>query len=152
VSSAELSAGHDTWLPRILLLMLQHNCRSSQLHLLCAWFECCYFSWSCPAGMSCNLPLSLFLDLIRSLRRRSKFFARLVARSSSTRRRLTYEPYQPLYTPLLQFDADDDDEVCLMSRRLLDRSQQLGFQLTLATELWRAKPDLPDCKTPGPLW
>jgi hypothetical protein len=58
--------------------------------------------------MSCNLPLSLFLDLVRSLRRSSKFFARLVARSS-TRRRLTYEPYQPLYTPLLQFDANDDE-------------------------------------------
>uniref|UniRef100_A0A383VYR8 EamA domain-containing protein n=1 Tax=Tetradesmus obliquus TaxID=3088 RepID=A0A383VYR8_TETOB len=61
------------------------------------------------AGMSLNLPLSLFLDLARSLRRRSKYLARLIARSSSTRRRLTYEPYQPLYTPLLQFDADDDE-------------------------------------------
>ncbi|KAF6261164.1 hypothetical protein COO60DRAFT_1625484 [Scenedesmus sp. NREL 46B-D3] len=61
------------------------------------------------AGMSVNLPLSLFLDLVRNLRHRSKYIARLVARSSSRRRRPTYEPYQPLYAPLLQLDADDDE-------------------------------------------
>jgi hypothetical protein len=91
----------------------------------------------CPAGMSFNLPLSLFLDLARSLRRRSKYLARLIARSSSVRRRLTYEPYQPLYTPLLQFDADDD-EVCSSALQLAWMSER--HQLWLANCMWSTVP------------
>eukprot|EP00878_Enallax_costatus_P026089 GHUV01027966.1.p1 GENE.GHUV01027966.1~~GHUV01027966.1.p1 ORF type:complete len:330 (+),score=49.88 GHUV01027966.1:360-1349(+) len=52
-------------------------------------------------GMSLNLPLSLFLDLVRRSKRR---FSKIISR-------LRPVSVEPLYTPLLQYEPDDADEM-----------------------------------------
>lgn len=61
---------------------------------------------SCNAGMALNLPLSLFLDLVRRSKRR---FTKVISRRQPV-------SAEPLYSPLLQYDSADDDEVCRRSK------------------------------------
>jgi hypothetical protein len=60
------------------------------------------------AGMSFNLPLSLFLDLVRCHRRMKRI------------------PSQPMYVPLMQYDNLDEEVRCNRHHAWLALDQAAG--------------------------